>query len=70
MPSPCEFRDDAGEFNYLAAELSTKNMTVQKRAQFMQAEMTELESSLRTAFGRQTSKDKLTPSARSRAGSF
>ena len=32
MPTPWEFRDDAVEFNYLAAELSTKNMTVQERA--------------------------------------
>ena len=44
MPTPWEFRADAVEFNYLAAELSTKNMTVQERAQFMQAKMTELES--------------------------
>ena len=32
------------EFCHLAAELSTKNMTVQERAQFMKAKVSELES--------------------------
>ena len=32
------------EFCSLAAELSTKNMTVQERAQFMKAKVSELES--------------------------
>ena len=44
IPAPWQVNGDTLEFCNLAAELSTKNMTVQERAQFMKAKMSELES--------------------------